>query len=102
MKDNIKTNSQNKILFAVRDKKAQIYQNFFIANSIAEAIRSFRTAANDKSTQLNQFPEEFELYKICEVDQDTAIVVNQEIVALGLASTYLEKRVAVNDVSNLM
>jgi hypothetical protein len=79
------------IVFAVFDKQAKLYQNFFFAKSIAEAIRSFTTAVNDPNTQLNQFPDDFELFKVCEINEDTAIVANVEITALGLARTYQKR-----------
>jgi len=93
------------IVFAVFDKKANIYQNFFFARSIADAIRSFTTAVNDPNTQLNQFSDDFELFKVCEINDETAIVTNVEISGLGLARTY-QKRTSqstqVENISDLM
>lgn len=79
-----------KLLIAVFDKKANHYDNFFITNSIAEAIRSFSIASNDPNTNLNKFPDEFELYKLAEINQDTGIITNVNIEALGLARTYIK------------
>jgi len=89
------------IVFAVFDKKANIYQNFFFSRSIADAIRSFTTAVNDPNTQLNQYSDDFELYKVCEIKDDTAIVSNAEITALGLARTYLKQRSQSTQVENI-
>jgi len=93
------------IVFAVFDKKGSIYQSFFFARSVADAIRSFTTAVNDPNTQLNQFPDDFELYKVCEINDDTAIVSNVEITALGLARTYqkrMPQSTQVENISNMM
>jgi hypothetical protein len=90
------------IVFAVFDKQANIYQNFFFSRSIADAIRSFTTAVNDKNTQLNQFPDDFELFKVCEINEESAIVVNIEITALGLARTYQKRNQQPVEVEKLM
>ena len=79
-----------KLLIAVFDKKANHYDNFFITNSIAEAIRSFSIASTDPKTNLNMFPDDFELFKLAEVNQDTGVITNVNIEALGLAKTYIK------------
>lgn len=81
-----------KLLIAVFDKKANHYDNFFITNSIAEAIRSFSLASNDPNTNLNKFPEDFELYKLAEINQDSGLITNVNIEALGLALTYIKAK----------
>lgn len=79
-----------KLLIAVFDKKANHYDNFFVTNSIAEAIRSFSIASNDSNTNLNKFPEDFELYKLAEINQENGLITNVNIEALGLAKTYIK------------
>lgn len=81
-----------KLLIAVFDKKANHYDNFFITNSIAEAIRSFSIASNDPNTNLNKFPEDFELYKLAEINQENGLITNVNIEALGLALTYIKSK----------
>lgn len=81
-----------KLLIAVFDKKANHYDNFFVTNSIAEAIRSFSIASNDPNTNLNKFPEDFELFKLAEINQENGLITNVNIEGLGLALTYIKSK----------
>lgn len=75
-------------LFAVMDKKAGLYQNFFTEKTQAQAIRSFSAGVNTTTTQLYQYPDDFELVQLGKINEITGQLI-EENVCLGLARTYL-------------
>lgn len=58
-------------LYSVRDVKAEYYGNPFSARNAAEATRSFQQLAEDVKTQVNRYPEEFELWELGAFDVET-------------------------------
>ncbi|QCQ85107.1 nonstructural protein [Blackfly microvirus SF02] len=59
-------------IFAVLDKKANAFGNPFTAPNLSTGIRSFKYAANDKTTEIGRFPEDFSLYHLGSFDTQTA------------------------------
>jgi hypothetical protein len=57
--------------FSIRDSKAEAFNTPFFQKTKGEAIRSFESAVNDGKTQLNQYPEDFDLYHVGEWDDAT-------------------------------
>jgi hypothetical protein len=78
-------------LYAVFDKKAFAFQNFFFAKNDIEAIRSFQTAVNDPQTQLSQYSSDFELFHVANIDQESAKIYSNIPASLGVASDYIRK-----------
>lgn len=59
-------------MFVIADTKAEIFNPPFFKNSHGEAERDFRTLVNDeKSQNINQYPEDFDLYYIGEYDMSS-------------------------------
>lgn len=58
-------------LFSVYDVKAQFYGNPFLFTHKGEAIRAFMTAANDPQTNINRYPEDYQLFYLGEFDDVT-------------------------------
>lgn len=61
-------------VFSIRDAKSEVYNTPFFQKTHGEAERSFRTAANDDKTQINKYPEDFDLYYLGEYDDNTGQV----------------------------
>ena len=53
-------------MFVVYDSKASSYGTPFFMRSSPEAIRSFETIANDKSSSIGMYPADFTLFEIGE------------------------------------
>lgn len=62
-------------VFAIRDRAADVFgQPIFLA-SVGIAVRSFADEVNraDANNNLNKHPEDFDLYKLAEFDDDTGL-----------------------------
>lgn len=62
-------------IYATYDSKGQFYHNPFFKQTPGEAERDFRTAVNDSKTQLNQYPEDFDLFYLGQYDTLTGKLV---------------------------
>jgi len=76
-------------LFSVRDNKLSSYSRLFPEQAEINAVRAISVAANDKATQIGQFPEDFDLYQVAEFDDVTGQVTPIEppkfiIAAMGV------------------
>lgn len=58
-------------MFSIFDAKASIFHPPFYKRSHGEAERDFSQTANNKETQLNQFPEDYDLYYLGEYDDNS-------------------------------
>lgn len=63
----------NHKLYSIKDK-ASGFTQIFVANSKYNALRSFSDAVNGQGTVIAQHPEDFSLYELGEMDQDTGII----------------------------
>jgi len=59
------------IIIAVKDRAADLYGKPFYVRTRAEAIRSFTDEVNNKQSQINQHPEDYDLYEIGTFDEDS-------------------------------
>lgn len=57
--------------YAVRDDKMEIFQNPHWVLGQAEALRSLTVAVNTPNTKFNQFPEDFSLYLLGSMSEET-------------------------------
>jgi hypothetical protein len=75
-----------KILVAVRDSKLEAFMNPFVVDTVPLALRIFGDAVNNGKTPISDHPEDFDLYRIAEVDLSTGLVFPcSPIVHLGSA-----------------
>lgn len=51
-------------MYSVYDTKAEVYSNPMMFNTEKEALRSFATVANDKSTAIGQYPNDHILVRL--------------------------------------
>jgi hypothetical protein len=55
-------------LYTIRDSKGEFYGPPFTQKTHGEAERSFHTLTNDPKSNVNQYPEDFDLYYLGEYD----------------------------------
>lgn len=66
-------------IFAIYDKKIGQYADIFPVEHKAQATRSFTTLVNREGSNLNDYPEDFDLYYCCEVDMKTgSMLINDK------------------------
>lgn len=64
-------------MYAVKDTKIG-YQSPFLQVSEAVAKRSFKEAVNDTRSEMNRHPEDIELWKVGDYDDQTGKITGQE------------------------
>jgi len=58
-------------IFTIKDSKAEIYMQPFFQKTIGEAERSFTTLAQDQKSTVSMYPEDYDLYYLGEMDDQT-------------------------------
>lgn len=59
------------LLFSIRDSKAKRYGPPFAKQTRGEAEREFHTIANHAESSINKYPEDFDLWEVGVIDQET-------------------------------
>lgn len=59
------------LVFSVRDLKASAYMQPFFMQKIGQAMRAFGDTVQDGKSVLGKHPEDFELFKIGEFDDES-------------------------------
>lgn len=59
------------MIFGIKDEAAKSFVTYFHAPTAAVAIRNFETNAHDENSNIGRFPEDYALYQICRVDDET-------------------------------
>lgn len=65
----------NHKIFAVRDAKSEVFNKPFFSLTHGQAERDFKTAVNDPQTQLNKYPEDYDLWFVGEYDDTTGKLI---------------------------
>lgn len=88
-------------LFAVYDNKAQAFASPFVMQNRAMAIRAFKFAVNDKTTDPGKYPEDFSLFILGTFnDADASITtVPQTCIAYGLALVDAQEQQTIEEVA---
>ena len=60
-----------KEVFAVYDKRSQLYGNLMTCRNKVEAMRNFEQACATSGTPLNSYPLDFDLVKVCDFNDET-------------------------------
>jgi hypothetical protein len=63
-------------VYTIKDAKSGTFATPFFSINDATATRSFQQAANDPNTTINQFPEDYALYKLGTFDDASAEIVS--------------------------
>lgn len=58
-------------IYAVYNRKAKFYERPFHAKSLGDAERHFEMAINDRTTFLNKYPEDYDLYYLGQFNDST-------------------------------
>lgn len=58
-------------IYSIRDQKAEYFTQPFFKKTHGEAERDFTMLVNDEKSQINKFPEDFDLYYIGDYDDQT-------------------------------
>lgn len=64
-----------KVMFSIRDIKANAYCNPFFMSARGEAVRAFADLVEDVKTGVNKHPEDYELFEIGEFDDCSGLLV---------------------------
>lgn len=74
-------------LFSIYDEKAMVYSNPFVANSDVEAQRIFTDMIVFGGDNLiSKHPSDYSLYRICDYDNKSGIVVNSQVIFVQKAT----------------
>lgn len=65
-------------VYGIRDVKAACFRSFFACSSEAEAIRNLAVAVCDGQSQLNLFASDYDLYHMCDIDEDAGSITKPE------------------------
>lgn len=60
-----------KEVFAVYDKRSQLYGNLMTCRNKVEAMRNFEQACATSGTPLNSYPLDFDLVKVCDFNDES-------------------------------
>lgn len=58
-------------MFAIRDSKAEFYNQPFFQKTHGEAERNFRALTKDDKSMIAKYPEDYDLYYLGEYDDQT-------------------------------
>lgn len=87
-------NPSKLVVASVYDTKAETYFQPFFARTRAEALRSFKQAANQSGHTFNNFPADFYLFILAEWDEETAKFEPLDAPAsLGSALEHIDQQV---------
>ena len=76
-------------VYAVKDVKAQLFNNPFIQKSDGVAIRTFAAACEDSQTELNKYPSDFSLYHIGTYDPESGKIKQEDIKQVANATEFV-------------
>lgn len=77
------------LVYAVYDSKACVFATPFFVNGEAVAVRAFVGAANDPTTQVGRFGEDFTLFQLATYNDESGVIMPLDHHKnLGLASSY--------------
>lgn len=80
-------------IFAIYDQKLEAYNRPFFLISDGVAIRAFQDEINNKESELSKHPDDYELYKIGEYNEETGEINPNlpQLIASGRALVYREE-----------
>lgn len=78
-------------LLSVYDKQIQAYGAIFTARTIGEAIRGLTDHVADKTTEIAKHPEDYQLFKLGEWDNETGKIYPTETPMMIISAEELVK-----------
>lgn len=64
-------------IYSIRDSKGELYNTPFFQRTHGEAERAFRQLASDENSLVWKYPDDFDLYYIGELDNQTGVITPQ-------------------------
>lgn len=61
-------------IYAIYDQATEAYGQPFFVKSQGQAVRSFKEECENKESQFNKHPADYELWYIGEYDEETAVI----------------------------
>ncbi|QXP07895.1 MAG: nonstructural protein [Arizlama microvirus] len=84
-------------LFSVRDNKVSSYLRPFVEQSEIQAIRGLTSVVNSgEKSQINDYPEDFDLYLLAEMDDITGKIIPQEPPKFIIAAINTKRKDSIN------
>lgn len=82
------------MVIAVRDRQLNSFMRPFVAQTIGQAIRSFRDEVNRTESELNKHPEDYELYILGTFDDDNGALhqTPDHPTQIAIASNLIERQ----------
>lgn len=81
-------------ILAVHDRQLDAYMRPFCAQSIGQAVRSFRDEVNNPQSDLNKHPEDYTLHKLGTFEESTGIIymLKEGPEQVAIASNLIERK----------
>lgn len=80
------------VIVAVHDRQLNAYMRPFVAQTVGQAIRSFRDEVNRQGSEMNQHPEDYTLHRVGVWDEQTGeLGAASPIEQIAIASNLIEK-----------
>ena len=76
------------MIFGIKDEAAKAFVTYFHAPTAAVAIRNFETNGNDANSNIGRYPEDYTLYQICLINDDTG-EAEEDLLLLERASALI-------------
>lgn len=76
-----------KQIYSVKDEKIGLFIGPFFSNGVVDALRSLTIAANDANSNLNRFSQDFSLYHLGTLDDESGKITtlnNPELITTVL------------------
>lgn len=82
-------------MYSIKDTKAQAFREPFPARHTSEAVRGFTRAVQNDEHEFGQFPADFELHQVGEMDLDTGKItpIGPEFIVGGVALQKWSERI---------
>jgi hypothetical protein len=77
-------------IFSIKDIKTGTHNPPFYQKNVGEASRTFEKLCNDKTSILNEYPEDFVLLKLGNFCDETGELIASTPSIIGTASQYLK------------
>lgn len=81
------------VIVAVYDRQLNAYMRPFVAQTVGQAIRSFRDEVNRQGSEMNAHPEDYTLHRVGVWDEvQGEIAAASPIEQIAIATNLIEKR----------
>lgn len=75
-------------IYAIHDRAIEAYGQPFFVKSQGQALRSFRDECENRESQFNKHPADYDLYLIGDYNDETGIITPQQPERVARATDY--------------